>query len=88
MNNILKAQESLYIWLASFEKRSYDMIRQSCDYLNVQYGLGIENNAVWKIFYPLVYSGVVDHIGKGYFALNVLVFHYLIKTRKYTFLKI
>ena len=70
MNNILKAQESLYIWLASFEKRSYDMIRQSCDYLNVQYDLGIENNAVWKIFYPLVYSGVVDHIGKGYFALT------------------
>ena len=68
MNNIIKAQEALYLWLSSFDKRRYDLIRQSCDYLNIQYDLGIESYAVWKIFYPLVYSGVVEHIGNGYYA--------------------
>ena len=70
MNNILKAQEALYLWLSSFDKRSYDLIRQSCDYLNIQYDLGIESYAVWKIFYPLVYTGVVEHVGNGYYALT------------------
>ena len=70
MNNILKAQEALYLWLSSFDKRSYDLIRQSCDYLNIQYDLGIESYAVWKIFYPLVYTGVVEHVGNGDYALT------------------
>ena len=70
MNKIIKAQEALYIWLSYFDKRSYDLIRQSCNYLNIQYDLGIESYAVWKIFYPLVYTGVIEHIGNGYYALT------------------
>lgn len=70
MNNLKEAQEKLYQWLACFEKKSYLSIRQNCDYLNIQYGLGIENYAIWQIFYPLVYSGVIDYVGNGYFALT------------------
>ena len=70
MDKIKEAQEKLYTWLSCFEKKSYNSIRQNCDYLNIQYSLGIDNYAVWQIFYPLVYSGVVDHVGNGYFALT------------------
>lgn len=68
--NLNIAQEKLYLWLSWFEKRSYNSIREKCDYLNIQYRLHIESYSVWKIFYPLVYSGVVDHVGNGYFALT------------------
>lgn len=70
MNNLSKAQERLYIWLNNFDKRSYELIRQNCDYLNVQYKLNIESYAVWKVFYPLVYNGVVDYCGDGYYSVT------------------
>ena len=70
MSNLSKAQKCLYLWLSNFENRSYNLIRRNCDYLNIQYNLGIETYAVWKIFYPLVYSGVVEHTGNGYYALT------------------
>lgn len=69
-SNLDRAQEALYIWLSNFEKRSYTSIKQNCDYLNIAYKLGFEDYAVWYIFYPLLNTGVIDHVGNGYFALT------------------
>lgn len=69
-SNLFKAQEKLYIWLNNFDRRSYELIRQNCNYLNDQYELGIKNYTVWKVFYPLVYNGVVDYCGDGYYSVT------------------
>jgi len=69
-NSLYKVQEGLYIWLSNFEKRSYTSIKQNCDYLNTAYNLGLGDYAVWYLFYPLLYCGVADHVGNGYYALT------------------
>lgn len=67
--NLLKAQELLYVWISRYDKRSLELIKESCDYLNEQYSLEL-SNPIWGIFWPLVFNGQVDHVGNGYYGLT------------------
>ena len=62
-------QNLFYIWMSKFEKRSLDNIKVHCDFLNESYGLNL-TYPTWSIFWPLVFNGLIDHIGKGYYALT------------------
>lgn len=62
-------QKLLYVWLNKLGRRSLDSIKTSCDYLVENQHLE-SSNPIWDIFWPLVYSGVADHTGKGYYALT------------------
>lgn len=67
----------LYVWLSKLGRRSLESIKTSCDYLVESHNLSV-NNSIWELFWPLVFSGVVDHTGKGYYALTeplILNFH-------------
>lgn len=76
-DNIHNAQELLYIWISHFEKRSLDSIKHNCDYLNNIYRLQLPN-PIWSIFWPLVFNGVIDHLGNGYYTLtNPILLDYL-----------
>ena len=66
---IYKVQNALYIWLSKFDTRSIELIKMSCDSLNESWGLELVN-PVWSLFWPLVFNGVVDHVGGGYYALT------------------
>lgn len=66
---LAKAQSLLYVWLSRFEKRSLSVISSGCNTLNDILDLQ-SPNPIWSIFWPLVYSGVADHIGNGYYALT------------------
>ena len=69
-SSILKQlQALLHIWLSKYDSRSLAVIKDSCDSLNESYQLGL-SNPIWEIFWPLVFNGVIDHIGKGYYALS------------------
>ncbi len=69
MDKVKEAQWLLYKWMGCFEKRKEDSIRMQCQYLNDSMGLGI-TKPIWVLFYPLVYSGVADFAGNGYYALT------------------
>ena len=62
-------QKLLYVWLSKLGRRSLDSIKTSCDYLVESHQL-TSSNPIWEIFWPLVFSGVADHTGKGYYALT------------------
>lgn len=68
-DKITKAQQLLYVWISHFDKRSLESIRQNCDYLNNIYRLQL-SNPIWGIFWPLVFNGVIDHVGNGYYTLS------------------
>lgn len=68
-DKIEKAQQLLYIWISHFDKRSLESIKQNCDYLNNIYRLQL-SNPIWGIFWPLVFNGVIDHVGNGYYTLS------------------
>ena len=68
-DKIQKAQELLYDWISHFDKRSLESIKKNCDYLDNIYELQL-TNPIWGIFWPLVFNGVIDHIGNGYYALS------------------
>ncbi len=68
-NSFAQAQELLYVWLSRFEKRSLSVISSGCNTLNDTMDLR-SPNPMWSIFWPLVFNGVVDHIGNGYYALT------------------
>lgn len=78
---LTELQNLLYIWLSKFEKRSLENIKVHCKFLNDSYNLNL-SYPDWSIFWPLVYNGLVDHIGKGYYALTTPIiidygFHYI-----------
>ena len=66
---ITDLQNLLYVWLSKFEKRSLANIKLHCDFLNESYKLNLYY-PIWNIFWPLVYNGIVEHIGKGYYTLT------------------
>ena len=70
-DDILKLQKLILSWLSKHGARSLESIRQNCGFLlgNMDNSQG-SLNSVWKLFWPLVYSGVVDHIGNGYYSLT------------------
>lgn len=67
---IIQAQKLLYVWISSYEKRSYTQIKDACTFLNVSHNLGLGERPVWDLFYPMLFSGVIDHIGKEYYSLT------------------
>lgn len=69
-NAIHKAQYLLYCWMSRFEKRSYSQIKEACDTLNVSCELELGERPRYDLFYPLLNSGVIDHVGKDYYALT------------------
>lgn len=75
-SEVIKNQELLYIWISKFNKRSLISIKKNCEHLNEAMNLQF-SNPMWGIFWPLVFNGVVDHIGDGYYALtNPIVLEY------------
>lgn len=64
-----KLQTLLYVWLSKLGRRSLDSIKINCDYLVESHQI-TSYNPIWEIFWPLVFSGVADHTGKGYYALT------------------
>ena len=65
-------QNLFYVWMSKFEKRSLENIKVHCDFLNESYGLNL-TYPNWNIFWPLVFNGLIDHIGNGYYALTAPV---------------
>lgn len=75
-SEVVKSQELLYIWISKLDKRSLASIKKNCEHLNEAMNLQF-SNPMWGIFWPLVFNGVVDHIGNGYYALtNPIVLEY------------
>ena len=72
MNNnaSYKAQELLYNWMSNFEKRSYSQIKEACNFLNMSLNLNLGEHPVAHLLFPLVYTGVIDHVGQDYYALS------------------
>jgi hypothetical protein len=70
MNDTLfEAQRLIRTWMSHSEQRSLDVIKTTCEELAQQ--LDIERKEpIWALFWPLVYSGVIDHVGRGYYALT------------------
>lgn len=66
---IEQVQQLLYVWISNFDKRSLEGIKQKCAYLNEIYHLELEN-PIWGIFWPLVFNGVIEHVGSGFYALS------------------
>lgn len=62
-------QDLLYIWISKFDKRSLVVIKSKCDFLNESHKLGL-SNPIWALFWPLVFNGLIDHIGNGYYAVT------------------
>ena len=62
-------QKLLYVWLSKLGRRSLESIKASCEYLVESHDV-TSYNPIWEIFWPLVFSGVADHTGKGYYALT------------------
>lgn len=70
-SNIEIARELLLKWLTCRDnKLSYESIRKNCEYLDQAYGLGLENNAMWAIFQPLLRTGVVEFAGNDCYAVS------------------
>lgn len=62
-------QKLLYVWMSKIGRRSLDSIKANCDYLVESHGIS-SSSPIWDIFWPLVFNGVVDHTGKGFYALT------------------
>lgn len=67
--SIKECQRLLYVWMSKFENRSLDQIKASCDSLSAAKAIDTYN-PIWQIFWPMVFSGVIDHVGKGRYALS------------------
>ena len=63
-----QARKLLHDWLCQSGKRSYETIRQTCLYLDGAYSLGYGSSSIWRLFYPLVNTGVVDYAGDDCYA--------------------
>lgn len=68
--SIYKAQLLLYKWLTHFDRKSYNSIKDTCEYLNETENLGIHSNSIWELFFPLVLNGVVDYAGNDYYSVT------------------
>lgn len=89
---LINLQNLLYAWLSKFEKRSLENIKVHCNFLNDSYKLNLPHPE-WSIFWPLVYNGLVDYIGKGYYALTAPIiidygFHFIYVNHRPNSLKI
>lgn len=65
----IEIRSILYVWLSKLGKRSLESIKANCDYLAESHNISV-SNPIWEFFWPMVFSGVIDHTGKGYYALT------------------
>ena len=56
--------------MSNDEKRRYAQIKEKCDFLSESMNLNLGSRPIGSIFYPLLYSGVVDHVGRDYYSLT------------------
>lgn len=63
-----RAQELLYTWFKEVDEVRYERIKQMCEYLNIKFGL-VLGKPIYDIFYPLLYTGVVEFAGDGKFHI-------------------
>ena len=68
--DIFKLQQLLYQYIDSFEYRSLGSIYDACNNLTPHKEDESDTKAAWLLFYPLLYSGVVDFIGKNKYAIT------------------
>lgn len=64
-----EASHLLYDWLNIVGKKKLESIKNVCDFLAESRHLKT-SNPIWEIFWPMVFSGVIDYAGKGYYALT------------------
>ena len=62
-------QELLHLWMSHVGGVRYERIKEVCEYLNIRYALGLEKST-HKIFYPLLYSGVIDFATDGKYQIT------------------
>ena len=65
----IEVQSILYVWLSKLGKRRLESIKASCDYMAKSRNI-IVSNPIWAFFWPMVFSGVVDYAGRGYYSLT------------------
>lgn len=70
MNNIATAQSLLLKWISIKGRVSYQQIKDRCEYLVLQYRIKNYGKPTTHLFYPLLYSGVIDIIGVGKYAVT------------------
>lgn len=70
-DNLFRLQQLLYQYIDCFEYRSLQSIYDACN--NILPGKEKNSSAAWTLFYPLLYSGVVDFIGKNKYAITAPV---------------
>ncbi len=69
-NKVIYQAQSLFLqWLSCFGFRRYELIRSACENLNKMYGYETKN-AIYDIFYPLLYSGVVEYAGNSCYTVS------------------
>ena len=64
-----EAQELFYSWLKEVEDVRYERIKQICNYLNHKLALNLEK-PTYCIFYPLLYSGVIEFAGNSRYQIT------------------
>ncbi len=68
MSNIATAQSLLLKWISIKGSVSYQQIKDRCEYLVLQYRIDNYGKPTTHLFYPLLYSGVIDIVGVGKYA--------------------
>lgn len=81
-DNIFRLQQLLYQYIDSFEYRSLQSIYDACN--NLLPDQEKNSSAAWTLFYPLLYSGVIDFIGKNRYAITEPVI--LFNNKKYYYI--
>lgn len=64
-----RAQKLLYQWLIERGRVRYERIKDICEYLNILCDLGLQK-PINNIFYPLLYSGIVEFIGDSRYHIT------------------
>lgn len=64
-----RAQKLLYQWLTERGRVRYERIKDICEYLNILCDLGLQK-PINNIFYPLLYSGIVEFIGDSRYHIT------------------
>lgn len=68
-NKTYEARKLLYVWLSKLGRRNLNTIKDQCDFLSESFSI-TTSNPIWEIFWPMVHSGIIDHTGKGYYAVT------------------
>ncbi len=70
MSSIEIAQNLMLKWISIKGDVSYQIISDRCEYLSKRHGLDSYTKPISQIFYPLLYSGVIDIMSNGRYAVT------------------